>query len=134
MEGQKEKATENGGEVKKEMKEQPKPEEKAKEVSGKEEVKKEVKDESKHEEKTKDVSGKEEAKMGSFVEPKLENHPIRKLSELKVTFGPLTEKNREILRTINKICLPVVYSNDFYLSLALSPGKYCRLGNLLFYP
>ncbi len=53
-----------------------------------------------------------------------------KISELKVTFGPLTEKNREMLNAINKLCLPVVYSSEFYLSLALSPDKYCRLGTV----
>ena len=58
--------------------------------------------------------------------------PKQKLTELKVTFGPLTEKNREILNTINKLCLPVVYSSEFYLSLALSPDKYCRLGSVFF--
>ena len=51
-----------------------------------------------------------------------------KLAKLNVIFGSLTEKNREILAVINKQCLPVVYSTDFYLSLALSPDKYCRLG------
>ena len=51
-----------------------------------------------------------------------------KIPELKVTFGNLTEKNREVLGVINKLCLPVVYSSEFYLSLALSPEKYCRLG------
>ena len=53
--------------------------------------------------------------------------PKKKLTELKVVFGSLTERNREVLSVINKLCLPVVYSSNFYISLALANDKYCQL-------
>jgi hypothetical protein len=94
-----------------------------KQDEGKAEVTKETKEEVKAEAKDKNAPAAEPIKY-TAVEPR----PPRKLTELKVTFGPLTEKNRELLRAINKLCLPVSYSNDFYLSLALTPGRYCRFG------
>ena len=60
--------------------------------------------------------------------------PVKKLPQLKVTFGTLNERNREILCVINKLCLPVVYSADFYLSLALAQDNYCRLGCIILIP
>lgn len=65
------------------------------------------------------------------VKPTEEAKTTKKLTELKVTYGALTEKNREVLAIINKLCLPVTYSNDFYLSLALNKEKYCRFGTSL---
>ena len=62
------------------------------------------------------------------VKPAEEVKSIKKLAELKVTYGALTEKNREVMSIINKLCLPVVYSNEFYVSLALSKEKYSRIG------
>lgn len=62
------------------------------------------------------------------VPAKVEAKIPRKITELKVTFGALTERNREVLNQINRLCLPVVYSSEFYLALALSQDRYCRLG------
>ena len=40
--------------------------------------------------------------------------PKRKVAELKVTFGELTDKNYEQLRVLNYTNLPVIYSENFY--------------------
>ena len=53
---------------------------------------------------------------------------LKKVPELKVSYGTLTLKNWELLQIINKLCLPVIYSEQFYLSLVGSKNKYCRLG------
>ena len=55
-----------------------------------------------------------------------------KISQLKILFGSLTEKNTEVLSIINKLCLPVIYTQDFYLALALDSKKYCRLGSSMY--
>ena len=43
-----------------------------------------------------------------------EAKPKRKLETLKVEFGKLTKHNKEQLRVLNYLTLPVVYSEDFY--------------------
>ena len=40
--------------------------------------------------------------------------PIRKLNELEIKFGELTEKNVEQFRILNYMNLPVIYSDHFY--------------------
>jgi ribosomal protein S18 acetylase RimI-like enzyme len=40
--------------------------------------------------------------------------PKRKLVKLPVTFGKLTNHNKEQFRVLNYLTLPVVYSEDFY--------------------
>ena len=43
--------------------------------------------------------------------------PTRKIANLEVKFGDLTDKNYEQLRVINYLTLPVIYSEKFYTYL-----------------
>ena len=52
--------------------------------------------------------------------------PTRKIAELKVNFGELTDKNFEQLRVLNYLNLPVMYSNDFY-DKVISGVRYSKL-------
>eukprot|EP00826_Nyctotherus_ovalis_P012431 TRINITY_DN13288_c0_g2_i1.p1 TRINITY_DN13288_c0_g2~~TRINITY_DN13288_c0_g2_i1.p1 ORF type:complete len:166 (+),score=31.10 TRINITY_DN13288_c0_g2_i1:137-634(+) len=54
----------------------------------------------------------------------------KRLAEVKVYYGSLTRRNWEILQIINKLCLPVIYSEPFYVSLVLDKNKYCRVAYL----
>lgn len=55
--------------------------------------------------------------------------PIRKLTELKVSFGKLTVQNVEQFRILNYLTLPVVYSEDFYDRLT----NYSRYSTMAYY-
>jgi len=47
--------------------------------------------------------------------------------ELKISFGQFTEKNADLLRTLNLAIFPVQYHNWFYQAL-VQYTKYTRLG------
>jgi ribosomal protein S18 acetylase RimI-like enzyme len=55
--------------------------------------------------------------------------PVRKLTELDIKFGSLTDKNVEQFRILNYVNLPVVYSEDFYNRLT-SYMRYSKLAYL----
>jgi ribosomal protein S18 acetylase RimI-like enzyme len=67
----------------------------------------------------------EERKFFNEVDEK----PIRKLKELDVKFGNLTDKNVEQFRILNYMNLPVVYSDDFYSRLT-TYMRYSKLAYL----
>lgn len=66
----------------------------------------------------------EERHFDNTVKPK----PPRKLKQLDVKFGDVTEKNVEQLRILNYLKLPVVYSEDFYRRLT----NYLRYSKLAY--
>lgn len=52
--------------------------------------------------------------------------PVRKMKKIDVKFGDVTTKNYEMLRVLNYMALPVVYSEDFY-TLITSMQRYSIL-------
>lgn len=56
---------------------------------------------------------------------------MEKAKELNVSYGSVTEKNIELVRTLNLAIFPVTYASGFYQTLP-SYNKYSRLGKQLF--
>jgi ribosomal protein S18 acetylase RimI-like enzyme len=52
--------------------------------------------------------------------------PERKLAEIEVKFGEVTDKNFEQLRILNYLSLPVIYSEQFY-DYITSMKRYSKL-------
>ena len=50
-----------------------------------------------------------------------------RVSDLKIAFGQVTEKNLELIRTLNLAIFPVIYNDGFYHKLMIYE-KFCRLG------
>jgi hypothetical protein len=63
-----------------------------------------------------------------FSNEKLDK-PERKIKDVEIKFGDLTDKNVEQFRILNYLTLPVVYSEDFYKRLT-SYQRYSKLAYL----